>query len=395
MMNRGKCKSFASVCLMLLAACTASTPAGQRTADAVGASLARTPPDAPVDNVILFIVDGAGTAYWSAAKLAQDSLAVATMPVVGLVDSRSSDSRVTDSAAGATVYATGQRTYNGAIGVGPRCQALFSADSAAVMRDPAACDPLETVLQVAKRRGMATGLVATSSVTHATPASFAAHVPYRRMQPEIATQLAAADLDVLLGGGLGYFDGSLRPDGQNLHQEMCRRATCLTQPAELRGYRPDGRALVGLFAEEHLERALERREILPEMTRTALEKLSRHPGGFFVMIEPSQPDWRGHDNEPIEEVINEMLDADRAIGVALDFARRNGRTLVVVTADHETGGFAIAEQNGQLRALFSTDYHTGEMVPLFADGPGAERFAGIRENYEVGRLLMEIVRARP
>lgn len=388
-MMRGTCKSFAIVCLMLLAACTAAAPAGVPAANPAASRA-----DAHIDNVILFIVDGAGTAYWSAAKFAQDSLAVATMPVVGLVDTRSSDSRVTDSAAGATVYATGQRTYNGAIGVGPRCAQMFRADSAAVMRNPAACDPLETVLQVAKARGMATGLVATSSVTHATPASFAAHVPYRRMQPEIAAQLATAELDVLLGGGLGFFDGRLRPDGQNLHQEMCRRATCLTQPAELRGYRADDRPLVGLFAEEHLERALERREILPQMTRTALEKLSRHPRGFFVMIEPSQPDWRGHDNEPIEELINEMLDADRAIAVALDFARRDGRTLVVVTADHETGGFSIAEQNGQLRAQYGTDYHTGEMVPLFAYGPGAERFGGIKENYQVGRLLMEIVRAR-
>lgn len=386
---RDRCKSFAILLLLFASACTG----GGATAERGGVS-AGTTPAAQTDNIILFIADGAGTAYWTAAKFAQDSLAIATMPVVGLVDTRSADSRVTDSAAGATVYATGQRTYNAAIGVGMRCRELWRADSVAVMRNPAACDPLETVLQVAQRRGMATGLVATSTVTHATPASFASHVPHRRMEPEIATQLAAANLDVLLGGGRGFFDGSLRSDGQDLYQGMCQRATCITALEELRSYRPDDRPLVGLFAEEHLPAAPERGDFLPEMTRVALEKLALNRRGFFVMIEPSQPDWRGHDNEPIEAVIAETVDADRAIGVALDFARRDGRTLVLVTADHETGGFSIVERQGQLQALYGTTGHTGEMVPLFAFGPGAERFGGIKENYEIGRLLLEIVRSR-
>ena len=122
------------------------------------------------------------------------------MSVAGLTDTRSSDSDVTDSAAGATVYATGVRTYNGAIGVGDQCKELFAADSAAVMQDPASCDPLESVFDLAWDRGIATGLVSTSSLTHASPASFGSKVPYRRMQAEIASQLAANPIDVLLGG---------------------------------------------------------------------------------------------------------------------------------------------------------------------------------------------------
>lgn len=345
-------------------------------------------------NVILFIGDGVGTAYWTAARIAADSLAVERMRVMGLTDTRSDDSYVTDSAAGATVYATGHRTYNGAIGVGPRCQAMFRADSAAVMRNPASCDPLESVFDIAIGAGIGTGLVATSAITHATPASFGAKVPFRRMQPEIATQLAATPIDVLLGGGRGFFDGTLRPDSANLLTGLCSRAACLSTAADLATYRADDRRLVGLFAQNQMERAAVRQPLLAEMTRVALERLGRNPRGFFLMVEGSQPDWRGHANEPLSEVQAEMVDFDDAIAVGLDFARRNPQTLVLVVADHETGGLSLVMQGDTLAARYTTDYHTGEMTPHFAYGAGAERFAGLRENREVGRMLVEIVRNR-
>jgi alkaline phosphatase len=345
-------------------------------------------------NVILFIGDGVGTAYWTAARIAADSLAIERMRVMGLTDTRSDDSYVTDSAAGATVYATGHRTYNGAIGVGPRCQAMFRADSAAVMRNPASCDPLESVFDIAIGAGIGTGLVATSAITHATPASFGAKVPFRRMQPEIATQLAATPIDVLLGGGRGFFDGTLRPDSANLLTGLCSRAACLSTAADLATYRADDRRLVGLFAQNQMERAAVRQPLLAEMTRVALERLGRNPRGFFLMVEGSQPDWRGHANEPLSEVQAEMVDFDDAIAVGLDFARRNPQTLVLVVADHETGGLSLVMQGDTLAARYTTDYHTGEMTPHFAYGAGAERFAGLRENREVGRMLVEIVRNR-
>ncbi|CAN5843717.1 hypothetical protein BH23GEM3_BH23GEM3_15760 [soil metagenome] len=345
-------------------------------------------------NVILFIGDGVGTAYWTAARIAADSLAIERMRVMGLTDTRSDDSYVTDSAAGATVYATGHRTYNGAIGVGPRCQAMFRADSAAVMRNPASCDPLESVFDIAIGAGIGTGLVATSAITHATPASFGAKVPFRRMQPEIATQLAATPIDVLLGGGRGFFDGTLRPDSANLLTGLCSRAACLSTAADLATYRADDRRLVGLFAQNQMERAAVRQPLLAEMTRVALERLGRNPRGFFLMVEGSQPDWRGHANEPLSEVQAEMVDFDDAIAVGLDFARRNPQTLVLVVADHETGGLSLVMQGDTLAARYTTDYHTGEMTPHFAYGAGAVRFAGLRENREVGRMLVEIVRNR-
>jgi alkaline phosphatase len=373
---------------------------------------AATPPHGASDvprNVILFIGDGVGTAYWTAVLFERGALAVAGMPVAGLTDTRSADdifsdyadpaefgtrnAYITDSAAGATVYSAGQRTYNGAIGVGLRCRELFAADSAAVMRDPASCDPLEGVFDVAYRRGIGTGLVATSSVTHATPAAFGAKVPYRRMQAEIAAQLAANPIDVLLGGGRGWFDGTLRPDGQDLLTGLCASAACLHTAEELAAYSPDGRRLVGLFGEDGMERAPGRTPTLPELTRVAIDKLALNPNGFFLMVEGSQPDWRGHDNASLSETLAEMVDFDDAIAAGLEFARRTPGTLVLVVADHETGGLSLVADGSGYTARYSTGNHTGEMTPHFAFGPGAERFSGIRRNDEIGRVLLEFVRA--
>jgi alkaline phosphatase len=385
--------------------------------------------------IILYIGDGVGTAYWSAARFAADALAVERMKVIGLVDTRSSDSDITDSGAGATAYAAGIRTFNGAIGVGPDSQAV------------------KTVLEAARDRGWATGLVATSSVTHATPASFAAHVSSRASEFEIAKQMADARVDVLLGGGTRYFDRASRPDSLDLLGRLRSEYTFITQAHELaRAGDRSVRKLAGLFAPTQMESARTRKPTLPDMTRAALEILSRDPDGFFLMVEGSQPDWRGHANEPLEAVAGEMLDFDRAIAAGLDFQQRNPGTLVLVVADHETGGLALdleqdstalmessrqiqvaIERMAQTRAYLSEAQraandsirgqmaatarrlrdravergsaisltaryigpeHTAEMTPLFASGPGAERFGGIIDNFRVGQILLEMVGRR-
>jgi len=330
--------------------------------------------DAP-PRVILFIGDGVGTAYWSAAKFAADDLAIQEFPVVGLVDTRSSSHKVTDSAAGATVYSTGHRTFNAAIGVGP--------DSV----------PIETVLERAIAKGMATGLVATSTITHATPGSFAAHVVHRRMEPEIARHMASLDIDVLLGGGRHFFDGTA-DDASDLLPELRERYVYVEDEASFNSLDLDTvPALLGLFSKGGMPKATEgRHPSLPEMTRAALEIVDKNPNGFFIMVEASQPDWRGHSNEPLEEVVAEMLDYDQAVRVALEYQARNPETLIVLTADHETGGLALEQgRDGELVANYTTTRHTGSMIPLFAKGPGAERFGGVRENYEIGRLLFEMI----
>jgi alkaline phosphatase len=376
--------NFCALAALLLAACAPPVAAPPVSP---AAQLAQSP-----RNIILYIGDGVGTAYWTAALFEQGSLAVQQATVAGLTDTRAADAHVSDSAAGATVYSAGVRTYNGAIGVGMRCRDLFAADSARVMRDPAACDPLEGVFDIADRRGIATGVVATSSVTHATPASFGAKVPYRRMQAEIATQLAARPLDVILGGGRGWFDGTLRADGRDILTGLCAGAACLFSAAELQAYRPDDRRLVGLFAEDGMPKFVDRVPTLPELTQVALQRLARADGGFFLMVEGSQPDWRGHDNRPLEEVVDEMVDFDRSIAVGLDFAREHPGTLVLVVSDHETGGLALVAGDGGVVARYSTGNHTAEMTPHFAFGSGAERFSGIMRNDEIGQILVRMVR---
>jgi alkaline phosphatase len=334
-------------------------------------------PAQPPTRVILFIGDGVGTAYWSAARFATQDLAIEQFPVVGLVDTRSASHKVTDSAAGATVYATGVRTYNRAIGVGP--------DSL----------PLKTVLEIAVEQGMATGLVATSTITHATPGSFAAHVADRRMEPEIARQMAAQKIDVLLGGGRHFFDGTAE-GASNLLPELRRRFVYIDDAAALSRLALDTvPALLGLFAEGGMPTATEgRTPALPEMTRAALKVVDRNPNGFFLMVEASQPDWRGHANEPVDEVVAEMLDYDQAVRVALEYQDRHPETLIVLTADHETGGLAIQQnRQGEIVARYTTTGHTGSMIPLFARGPGAERFGGVKDNYQIGQLLLEAIKA--
>ncbi len=353
--------------------------------------------------VVLFIGDGAGASYWTAARFAADKLAVDAFPVMGLVDTRSSDSKVTDSAAGATAFAAGLRTYNGAVGVAPDTT------------------PVETVLEVAARSGMATGLVATSRITHATPAAFAAHVPDRNFEFEIAAQYLEQDLTVLLGGGLAVFLKEHRPDSVDLTTGLRDRYTMIQTADQLTALDADTvDALFGLFTLSHMPGAIQpvvdttaveradttvtrvdttwvaaRSPTLPQMTEAALAVLDRDPEGFFVMIEGAQPDWRGHGNEPLETVTAEMLDFDRAVGVALEYQQRHPETLIVVVADHETGGLALQLENDRLVARYTTVAHTAQLVPLFARGPGAEAFAGMRANDEIGRLLLEVVGGSP
>ena len=355
--------------LMLAAGACAGGPATP--APTPGAAAA---PSGPF-SVVLFIGDGTGLSYWSAARHATTSLGVQALRTIGLVDVRSSNARVTDSGAGATAYSAGVRTFNGAIGVAP--------DSS----------PVRTVLQLAQSRGMATGLVASATVTHATPASFAAHVPDRNMHEEIARQMAEADIDVLLGTGRRFFDPAQREDSLDLIGPLRQRAAYVDSPESFQALDLDTvRTLVGFFADENPPTAVDRRPSLPELTRSALEVLEKNRRGFFLMVEGSQIDWLGHDHAPLQQVIAEVLDFDMAIRQALEFQQRRPNTLVVVVADHSTGGLALQyDSTGVFGAHYTTEGHTGEMVPLFAGGPGAEEFGGILDNARVGQLLLRMV----
>src|SRR5690606_9998624 len=241
-------------------------------------------------------------------------------------------------------------------------------------------------------RGRATGIVTTTYVVDATPASFAAHSPSRYWRQHIAEQLADAGLDVMLGGGRSYFAGATRTDGRDLLAAMCAQSDCLATADELASYTPRDRPLVGLFAPADMD-DLERRPVsLPDMVTAALARLSRDADGFVALFETEATDNATHSNLSLDRVTADILEFDRAVGIALDFAARTPGTLVIVTADHETGGFSLVETADGFRLEYATRGHTAELVPLFAYGPQATRFGGFRDNVEIGRMLLEIAK---
>jgi alkaline phosphatase len=333
-------------------------------------------------NIVVMIGDGMGVAQVTAGHTRKGQLELQKFQHLGLLLTHAYGADyITDSAAGATALSTGVATLNGMIGMGP--------------------DSLrrETVLERAKTKGKKTGLVTVCSITHATPASYVAHVLSRNMQLEIALQIAdERKADLYLGSGWGWFlpkeRGGKRTDGRDLLTEMQKGgfAVVLTDSAFQIPQNRKSSKLIGLFAEDHVGNAQTRTPKLAEMTSYALEALSGK-SGFFLLVEGSQIDWAGHDNQS-DQIMAEMADFDDAIGVVLRYAERNPETLIIVTADHETGGYAIVGGSAKERTIqggFLTDHHTGAMVPLFAMGPGAEKFAGIRPNGDVGSILLKMI----
>jgi len=330
------------------------------------------PKRAYAKNIIFLIGDGMGISQVYAGLIAnKGELYLNTMPVSGFSKTNSSDNLITDSAAGATAFSTGVKTYNGAIGV----------DSLKV--------PKETILEAAANKGMGTGLVATCAITHATPASFIAHQPSRGMQEEIAADFLKTDIDLFIGGGRKYFNQ--RKDGRNLLEEFASKGYDIIPSIDsLRFAKKD--KVVALIENEHQPPvALGRGNMSTEASKFAMKKLRKNDQGFFLMIEGSQIDWGGHDNNTTY-IATEMLDFDKTIGEVLKFAAKDGETLVVVTADHETGGFSInggSLENGIVEGKFTTGGHTGVVVPVFAYGPQAELFSGIMENTDIYFKFLE------
>src|SRR5690554_1732164 len=322
-------------------------------------------------NIILLIGDGMGLSEISAAIYYKDGMPnFERFSTIGLIKTSSSSELITDSAAGATVFSAGVKTYNGAIGVD---------------RDTI---PVPTIVEQLSKDGYSTGIVATSSIQHATPASFYAHVKHRRMYEEITEFAPNSGVDFFAGGGLKYFND--RKDKRDLLEDMRAAGyTVITDKLPTTNVR--GKELI-LLAENGMPKMSDGRgDFLPDATKLALEKLSKNEKGFFLMVEGSQIDWGGHDNDA-DYLIEELLDFDKTIGVALDFAKQNGETLVIVTADHETGGFTLATDGGdynKIKPTFSTTGHSGTMVPVFAEGPGAFLFNGIYESNEIYFKMME------
>ncbi|HPT01223.1 MAG TPA: alkaline phosphatase [Bacteroidales bacterium] len=325
-------------------------------------------------NIILMIGDGMGTAQLYAGITAlRDNTNIERCPVSGFVKTLSASNYITDSAAGATAYAIGCKTTNGFLSETP--------DSI----------PKPTILEMAEKKGLATGLVATSAITHATPAAFIAHVSSRGSYEQIAAQFLNTDIDVFIGGGWKYF--TKRADGRNLADSLLKHNYVIARSLE-EVEKASGPKLAGLLSDEHMPRYSEGRgDMLPLSTEKAINILSGNKKGFFMMVEGSQIDWGGHAND-LNYIVEEVVDFDKAIGKALDFAAQDGETLVIITADHETGGMAITGGDmslGKVEAKFTTGDHSAVMVPLFAFGPGSERFSGIQDNTDVFKKCVELL----
>lgn len=368
---------FFCIPLLIASACGPRPPQTTPTAPIEPIKLAR-----PPKNIILMIGDGMGLTQISAGLYSNSNkLNLEQFQYIGLHKSYSADDLITDSAAGATAFSAGVKTYNAAIGV--------NNDSV----------PVRTILEEAEAEGLATGLVATSSITHATPASFIAHAKSRTMMESIALDFLKTDIDLFIGGGKKYFDRR-EEDSRDLSQELVKKGYFVTDftKEDLNKVTVDPAKSFAYFTAdaEPLPFSQGRDYLVPasKLAPRFLDKRSEK--GFFLMIESSQIDWGGHANNS-KYIISEMLEFDKAIGAILEFAKEDGETLVIITADHETGGYAInsgSEMNNIVGA-FTTDKHTAALIPVFAYGPGAELFTGIYENTAIYDKMMVALGLKP
>jgi len=335
-------------------------------------------PAPKVKKIILLIGDGMGIAQVSGAMtLSDDKLFMTTANHIGFIKTHSWDDYVTDSAAGGTAISSGKKTKNGMIGMSP--------DSIKV--------DLITEL-VRKQKKMSYGVVSTSAVTHATPASFVAHNINRSDYESIALDFVRNKPDVFIGGGkLNFVE---RRDKRNLVNVLENDGyDVVYNIEELKN--TNARRVAGLLADTHMPPLSEGRGyVLAEATQKAIELLDRNRRGFFLMVEGSQIDWGGHAKDA-QYALEETLDFDLAVGVALKFAAEDKNTLVIVTADHETGGMTISGgdlENNSVIAHFSSAMHTGVIVPVFAFGAGAEEFTGFYENTGLFNRMSEALKLR-
>jgi alkaline phosphatase len=339
-------------------------------------------------NVILLISDGTGLSQISSAFYFKESSPnYARFKNIGLIKTSSSKQDITDSAAGATAIACGVKTYNGAIGV---------ADDSTDVKN---------LVEIVSLKNIKTGLIATSSITHATPASFYAHALSRGSAEKIALQLVQSEIDFFAGGGIQFFNN--RKDGQNLLNSLNEKqfvidTIALNDFSNIQSSQKAG----FLLANDGMPPASEGRgNFLSKATELAIRFLSKDNSGFFMMAEGSQIDWAGHANNA-PYLVSELVDFDDAVGKALDYAEKDGNTLVIVTSDHETGGFTLAAKKkktedgreysdySEIGMTFSTTGHSATLIPVFSYGPGSEEFTGIYENTNIFEKILKVTKWR-
>ena len=331
------------------------------------------PKSKKVKNVIFLIGDGmsmeAVTVGWT---LNGGHLNMDNFPVAGYSRTYCTDKLITDSCAGGAALAGGEKTKYGFIGQ--------DADG----------KPFYTLLHQAQAKGKKTGLVVTCRINDATPADFVCHSSDRHLEAEIAEQYVDSGVDFIVGGGRQFWDE--REDGRNLINEMKARGYNFVEKREDLAKVHSGK-LLGLFAPLDMDPVLDRGPVLEDATMKAIELLDNKKG-FFLMVEGSQIDDWAH-RQKVGYMAEELFDFDKTIGKVLEWAEKDGHTLVVVTADHGTGGITLIDGSLEDRTVnvhFSTKGHHGIVVPVFAWGPHAEDFGGVMENADLSNRIRKLIK---
>lgn len=366
-------------------------------------------------NIIFMVPDGMGLSNVTAARIFKNGpngnpLHFETLPEIGYQRTYAKNSIVPDSAAAGSAWACGEKFNNNEI-----CCLDDNKDGK--------CEsaPL-TILEIAKAKGKATGLVATSTISHATPAVWGAHVHHRNCETEIARQyIEETKVDVLLGGGIGVDSSQCKTpstktalqlidEAQNLHGYIY-----VTNKAQMNNAVASGNnKILGLFATSPNPKTPETYRVDPslsypegeptlaEMTAAALDILEEDKDGFFLMVEGSQIDWANHNND-ITYQIGETLAFDEAVKVVLDWVHekpsRLKKTLIIIVADHECGGFAVngpygmlSEQGDIVNAGWTSDNHTGGDTVIWSQGPGSELLGKAVDNTYLYWVMKEVLK---
>ena len=325
-----------------------------------------------IRNVIFLIGDGMGLSQITAAAYANCGLTLMNFNYIGLQRNNALGAFTTDSAAGGSALATGERHANRHISMTEQGEAV-----------PSLSDWF-------RGKGLPVGVVTLGNAVDATPTAFYGHSVERDNADELTRCLLDTPVDLLCGSGIRQF--TERGDGIDLIGELSKSYRFVRSIDEINA--AEGRVVC---IDERMDEAAEESNLglLAEATRAAIDKLQeRGDKGFFLMVEGAKIDYAGHSRCLPGSVI-EMLSFDLAVAEALKFADENGQTLVVVTADHETGGLVLLdgdEQSGRIMGVYTTDDHTPAMLPVFAYGPGADRFCGTYLNTEIARRIRELTR---
>ncbi|KAF5064271.1 Alkaline phosphatase [anaerobic digester metagenome] len=337
---------------------------------------ATTPAGKVVKNVILMIGDGMGLTQVSTAWVANHgNLNIDNFPVIGLKRTYAANKLITDSGAAGTALATGEKTNYHSVGV----------DTAG--------NSIPSLTDLASEKGLSTAVVVTCNLSDATPSAFCASNKDRDNEEEIAADYLNCNVDYIFGGGRNQF--YKRKDGRNLFKEMEAKGYQVSFTWEETAKIETGKVF-SVLDDGQLPLYPERGEVFKDATLHALSLLAGNEKGFFAMFEGSRIDDCGHWHD-IPALINEMADFDQTIGRVLQWAEKDGETLVIVLADHETGGLTLLGgdiSKGEVKGHYSTGSHSGIHVPVYAWGPGAEEFAGIYENTDIFNKIAGLLKLK-